>query len=113
MDLWLNPAVEAKYPSTVKLVRAEIKNHELPILDSYEEGVSDSFWSKFPKKTLPKKAAAKVNILELRKMVLKAGNKMSRCELKRESSKRFASRSGRIPKRYTTAHLHMQFQKCF
>ena len=83
MDLWLDPAVEAKYPSPAKVVRAEIKNPELPILDSYEEGASDSFWSKFPKKTLPKKAATKVNILELRKMVLKASNKMTRCELKR------------------------------
>ena len=46
VDLWLDPSVEAKYPSPVKTARAEIKNPELPVLDSYEEGASDSFWKR-------------------------------------------------------------------
>ena len=81
--MWLDPSEEAKYPSPVKTARAEIKNPELPVLDNYEEGASDSFWRKFPKRALPKKAATRVNILELRKMVFKASKKMSRCEMKR------------------------------
>ena len=83
MDLWLDPSVEAKYPAPVNIAKAEIKNPEIPVLDNYEEGASDLFWRKFPKRALPKKAATKVKILELRKMVFKAGNKMSRCEMKR------------------------------
>ena len=81
--MWLDPSVEAKYPAPVNIAKAEIKNPEIPVLDNYEEGASDLFWRKFPKRALPKKAATKVNILELRKMVFKAGNKMSRCEMKR------------------------------
>ena len=73
--MWLDPSIEAKYPSPVNIARAEIKNPEIPVLNNYEEGASDLFWRKFPKRALPKKAATKVNIVELRKWSLKPAKK--------------------------------------
>ena len=87
--MWLDPSVEAKYPAPVNIAKAEIKNPEIPVLENYEEGASDLFWRKFPKRGLPKKAATKVNILELRKM------------------------GGRVPTRCAAAYFHVQFQECF
>ena len=83
IDSWLDPSITANYPGPEIVKMAEIKNSEIPRLDSYEKGASDAFWAKFPKRALPKKAATKVNILKLRKMVLKASEKMSKSERRR------------------------------
>ena len=61
----------------------DIKNPELPVLDSYEGVANDSFWEKFPKKDLPLQAETKVNVTSLKKKILSAKNKMSRTEFNR------------------------------
>ena len=83
VDSWLDPSVTAIYPGLEIVKMADIKNSEIPRLDSYEKGASDAFWAKFPKRALPKKAETKMNILKLRKMVLKASEKMSKPERRR------------------------------
>ena len=83
VDMWLNTNIKASCPGPERVVMGEVKNKEIPVLESYSEGTNDSFWRKFPKRSLPTSANTKVNILKLRKMVLKASNRMSRTELKR------------------------------
>ena len=61
----------------------EIKNPELPVLDSYNGVANESFWEKFPKKDLPLLAETKVNVTSLKKKILSAKNKMSRTEFNR------------------------------
>ena len=83
VDMWLNTNIKASCPGPERVVMGEVKNKEIPVLESYSEGANDSFWRKFPKRSLPTSANTKVNILKLRKMVLKASNRMSRTELRR------------------------------
>ena len=80
---WLDPAVRASYPDQERTVKCELKNTELQILDSYEGNAPDAFWEKFPKRALPKSVKSKVNVLKLRRLILKASDKMTRSERKR------------------------------
>ena len=43
VDSWLDPTVTATYPGPETIKMAEIKNTEIPRLDSYEMGASDKF----------------------------------------------------------------------
>ena len=80
---WLNHKTHAEYPSQKQLVMPKLKNPELEKLDCYKGEASDSFWRKFPKRELPEKVRTKVNVLALRKNVLKWKHKMAKTELKR------------------------------
>ena len=83
VDNWLNPAVRASYPDQEKAINSELKNPELQLLDSYEENAPDTFWKKFPKRGLPKRVKSKVDVLKLRRLILKASDRMTKAERKR------------------------------
>ena len=61
----------------------DIKNPEIPVLDSYRGSGNDSFWEKFTKRELPLKAETRVNTTTLKKKILPAKSKMSRTEFNR------------------------------
>ena len=80
---WLNKEITAPYPAQEEHKMPEIKNPELPVLDSYNGVANESFWEKFPKKDLPLLAETKVNVTSLKKKIQSAKNKMSRTEFNR------------------------------
>ena len=80
---WLNKEITAPYPAQEEPRMPDIKNPELPVLDSYDGVANESFWEKFPKKDLPLLAETKVNVTSLKKKILSAKDKMSRTKFNR------------------------------
>ena len=80
---WLNKDVTASYPPAPAMMEPEIKNLEVPELESYEVVPEESFWKSFPKRELPDKVTTRVNVLALRRRISAVKNRMSRTELNR------------------------------
>ena len=80
---WLNCETQADYPHQTPPAMPKLKNPEIEKLECYEGGASESFWRKFPRRELPVKVKTKVNVLALRKNVLKWKHKMAKTELRR------------------------------
>ena len=80
---WLNKELRAVYPPTKSEVLPEMKNPEIPVSDRYDLNASLDFWETFPKRSIPEKAETRVNVLALKKSILKAKDKMSRTEMNR------------------------------
>ena len=80
---WLNKDISASYPQAPAIPEPEIKNLEIPELESYEKVPGESFWKSFPKRELPDKVTTRVNIMALRRRISAVKNKMSRTELNR------------------------------
>ena len=83
VKFWLDPNCVAKSPELEKWTELSIKNPEIPILADYREDADDKFWEKFPKRQLPSAVKSKVNVLALKKNILKVKDKMARSEMKR------------------------------
>ena len=80
---WLNKDVSACYPPAPVIAEPEIKNPEIPELESYDTVPEEDFWKSFPKRELPDKVTTRVNVMALRRSIAAVKNKMSRTELKR------------------------------
>ena len=81
-EMWLDPAISTPFPPKTLVVMNSLKNSEIPILNNYEISADESFWEKFPKRSLPAKASTRVNVEALRSHV-EVKSKMSRTEVSR------------------------------
>ncbi len=59
------------------------KNAEIPTLLNYDQPAKESFWAFFPKRELPVKPKSRVNFRNLRHLVRKCKNKMTKFEIRR------------------------------
>ena len=80
---WLNQELYTRYPDPEIITLLEIKNLEIPELDSYEGHASEDFWEKFPKRELPTTVDTRVNTTAFKRKIFAARNKMSRTEYNR------------------------------
>ena len=80
---WLNQEISTKYPSPEIITLPEIKNLEIPELDSYEGHAIEDFWEKFPKRDLPVTVDTRVNTTAFKWKIFAARDKMSRTEFNR------------------------------
>ena len=83
IDLWLNTDANARIPEVFPTKKSELKNPEIPILESYEGKASQDFWDKFPKRGLPDRATTRVDVGKLTARVNEVRTQMSVTECKR------------------------------
>ena len=82
-EMWLDPAISTPFSPETLVVMNSLKNSEIPFLNNYEISADESFWEKFPKRSLPAKASTRVNVEALRSHVEAVKSKMSRTEVSR------------------------------
>jgi len=80
---WLNKEKEASLPAEKTAQSYKLENKDIPILESYEECPDSTFWEKFPKNELPKKAVTKINVENFRKEIDKNRDRMAKTEIRR------------------------------
>ena len=83
VEEWLDHTNTPVYPTDEEVGKISIENVDIPILDNYENGADESFWEKFPKKDVPKKAKTRLNVRNLEKEIEKVEGKMTHMERKR------------------------------
>ena len=83
IDLWLNTDANARIPEVFPTKKSELKNPEIPILESYEGKASQDFWDRFPKRGLPDRATTRVDVGNLTARVNEVRTQMSETECKR------------------------------
>ena len=82
-EMWLDPAISTPFPPETLVIMNSLKNSEIPILNNYEISADESFWEKFPKRSVPAKASTRVNVEALRSHVEAVKSKMSCTEVSR------------------------------
>jgi len=83
VESWLNNKNIPSYPPLTDVKMAERKFPEIPILEDYSVAPDDSFWSKFPKRDLPKRASTRINVKNFRRIIASHESKLTATEKRR------------------------------